>query len=153
VFFAPTRGIVERPAEDYASALRWMRDSGEDLMSAQAFGIVAKVRDVDTVLTREIQNRVIEAHPELSFRAMARADDLPSKKSAPGAAHRLVALRTWIADVTDQLAGAPGNVPVDDALDALACAWTAERFATGRAETLGGDEDDSDRGLLMRIVT
>jgi hypothetical protein len=40
---------------------------------------------------------------------------------------------------------------VDDALDALACAWSALRFATGRAEVLGDGQRDA-RGLVMRII-
>jgi hypothetical protein len=45
----------------------------------------------------------------------------------------------------------PARVPIDDALDALACAWSAHRFATGQAEILGDGSRDP-RGLLMRIA-
>jgi predicted RNase H-like nuclease len=107
------------------------------------------VRQVDDVMTPELESRVIESHPEVSFAAMADAV-LPPKKSAPGVAGRIAALAPWI-DATAALATAPATVPVDDALDALACAWTAERFVRGIHESLGDGTRD-DRGLVMRIV-
>jgi predicted RNase H-like nuclease len=48
---------------------------------------------------------------------------------------------------------APRGIPLDDLLDALACAWTARRWIAGEAVILpdGADEYD-ERGLRMRIV-
>jgi hypothetical protein len=42
-------------------------------------------------------------------------------------------------------------VPLEDALDALACAWTARRFAHDEHERLG-DQTDPGTGRPMRIV-
>jgi predicted RNase H-like nuclease len=86
-------------------------------------------------------------HPELSFMALAgRApgDPLPSKKSDAGRAARLAALGGWAPDA---VRGAPAG---DDGLDALAAAWSAWRFVTGRADVLGGEPDDI--GVPMRMV-
>jgi predicted RNase H-like nuclease len=42
-------------------------------------------------------------------------------------------------------------VPIDDALDALACAWTAQQMLEGHFARLGDGERDSE-GLLMQII-
>ena len=39
-------------------------------------------------------------------------------------------------DVLDTLADTPRDVPLDDALDALAALWSAVRWRDGRARTL-----------------
>jgi predicted RNase H-like nuclease len=75
---------------------------------------------------------------------------LAAKKTAAGVGQRIAALSRWL-DVVPALASVPPGVPIDDALDALACAWTAERFARAVAETLGDGARDG-HGLLMRIV-
>lgn len=154
VFFAPPRELVAERPMDHAAALAWLRARGLGGMSAQAYGIVAKVRDVDGALSPAVRDRVIEAHPELSFRRMAGLATLPSKKSAAGVAHRVAAAgRALGVDVVALLHAVPSPVAVDDALDALACAWTARRWAARDPDlqVLGRDERDP-RGLPMRIV-
>ena len=44
----------------------------------------------------------------------------------------------------------PPGARLDDALDALAAAWSAQRWAAGTAEVLGEELDD--RGRPMRVV-
>ncbi len=117
-------------------------------MSAQAFGIVRAIRAVDAVMSRRLERQVVETHPEVSFAAMS-GGEFAAKKTAAGVAQRFAALSQW-TDAVAAVATAPA-VPVDDALDALACAWSARRFAHGEAEILGDGQRD-DRGLLMRIV-
>ena len=96
--------------------------------------------DVDEVLRAagpDIHHRVIECHPEVVFHRLTRTD-LSRKRSAAGVFARLRAL----ADV--RLTGverAPDEAALDDALDALACAWTASRWVRGACEILGGDLD------------
>ncbi len=89
--------------------------------------------------------RVVEVHPEVSFLAMT-GSVLPSKKTPAGRARRLAALADAVAglDVT-------AVPPHDDAVDALACAWTARRWAAGTARVLGGEPDSA--GRPMRIVS
>jgi predicted RNase H-like nuclease len=155
VFFAPPRGLVTENVVDHAAALSWLRERGLGGISAQAYGIVAKIRDVDAAITPDMQARVVEAHPELSFRRMAGVQTMPSKKSAAGVAQRIAALETTLGiDVVSLLRLTPNGVAVDDALDALACAWTARRWATHDDDLhVLGDGDRDARGLTMRIVT
>jgi predicted RNase H-like nuclease len=120
-------------------------------MSAQAYGIVAAVRQVDAALSPSDEPRVVEAHPELAFCLMGGGAGLPGKRTTRGVGTRLKLLRQWRADVLDLLEAAPPVARLDDALDALACAWVAERWLRGDATVVGDGARDS-RGLVMRIV-
>ena len=142
VFAAPGRRVLA--AATYAEA-RALQPS----LSAQAFGLVPRIREVDTALRArapQVHDRVVECHPEVVFRRLA-GSPLPRKKSAAGALQRIGLL-------IDALGPLPRTGPVqanvDDALDALACAWTARRWALGRATVLGDDVDAL--GVPMRIV-
>jgi predicted RNase H-like nuclease len=149
VFFAPPRVVLE--AVDQPDATRLSRAAGSTGVSIQMFHVLGKVAEVDDVLMSDVRAaaRVVEVHPEVSFRRLARTDVLPSKRSAAGRQARLVALRTWLPAL-EPPSRPPGRARTDDCLDALACAWTALRWADGRAQVLGGELDGA--GLPMRIV-
>jgi predicted RNase H-like nuclease len=149
VFFAPVRPVLE--FDTYPEALAGLRAQGLAVMSAQAFGIVKKVKAMDAVLTPGLQERVVEAHPELSFRRLANVPTMPGKKTAAGVAVRLEALRGWLPNVDRAMADVPKPVPIDDALDALVCAWTAQRVLAGSFDRLGDGERDS-KELRMQII-
>ena len=87
-------------------------------------------------------------HPELAFRALDPAVR-DRKGTARGTIQRLAALRA-VMDVEAALADAPSGVPVIDALDACAAAWSARRLADGRGECVGDGAADG-RGRPMRI--
>jgi predicted RNase H-like nuclease len=55
-----------------------------------------------------------------------------------------------VMDVEEALAEAPAGVPMIDALDACAAAWSAQRLAAGAAEDVGDGTTDR-RGRPMRI--
>lgn len=149
VFAAPVRAVLG--CGTYTEAREVLAARGAASMSAQAFGIVRAVADVDAAVTPADETRVIEAHPEAAFARMSGGGVLPPKRTAAGVAARIRLVQPWLPDVLRVLADAPPRVPVDDALDALACAWVAGRFGRGEAEVLGDGRRD-DRGLLMRIV-
>src|SRR4051812_751663 len=134
VFAAPVRPVLG--CATYADARAVLAERGGASMSAQAFGIVRAVRELDAALSAADDRRVVEAHPELAFRAMA-GSVLAGKKTPTGRAERLAALaQTW-PDVAALMAVAPPPAAPDDALDALACAWVARRWARGEATLLG----------------
>jgi predicted RNase H-like nuclease len=85
---------------------------------------------------------VIEVHPELSFAALA-GRVLDRKKSAAGVGQRMAALQGWRPDIAAALAAAPSDVPIDDALDALAALWSAARWRDGLAQTLPADASEA----------
>ena len=142
VFAAPERAALGH--RTYAAA----REQQPSL-SAQAFALVARIRDVDEALRTAgpgVHDLVVECHPEVSLRALT-GEVLPPKKSAPGALRRLRALEGELGAVPPD---APREGGLDDALDALACAWTARRWLGGAAQVLGGERDAT--GVPMRIV-
>jgi predicted RNase H-like nuclease len=142
VFLTPPRHAFEHLS--YATAR-----AASPGLTAQAYALFSRIRDVDQALRSagsHIHRRVVECHPELSFRELA-GTDLARKRSARGALDRIDALTG--AGITDVRA-APDEAALDDALDAMACAWTARRWAGRDTEMLGGETDEL--GLPMRIV-
>ena len=149
VFFAPPRVVLE--AVDQPDATRLSRAAGSTGVSIQMFHVLDKVAEVDDALRSDAvaAARVVEAHPEVSFRRLARTEVLPPKRTAAGREARLDVLRRWLpaAALPSPL---PGRAKPDDCLDALVCAWTALRWSRGEADVLGGELDAL--GVPMRIV-
>ena len=149
VFFAPPRVVLE--AVDQPDATRLSRAAGSTGVSIQMFHILGKVAEVDALLRADVSAaaRVVEVHPEVSFRALGSVDVLPPKRSAAGRAARLEVLRRWLPEVS-LAAPLPGRAAADDCLDALVAAWSADRWRRGRAQVLGDELDAV--GVPMRIV-
>lgn len=150
VFMAPPRPVLAK-VDDWPAALQTCRDAADGVgLSKQAWNLLRKVREVDQALRAHPGAPVVEVHPELSFAGLA-GHVLDSKKTARGAGQRIEALRE-VCDAGQALATAPRGVPLDDALDALAAAWSARRWAAGEAEVLASDPPVDRYGLPMRIV-
>jgi predicted RNase H-like nuclease len=115
-------------APDLGAANAVLRERGEPGVSAQTFALRHAIAEVQAFAA---DPRVVEVHPELSFAAASGRVAAP-KRTAAGVAERVAALQGW-TDVVAALARAPAGVPVDDALDALAAAWTAVRIRAGLA--------------------
>jgi predicted RNase H-like nuclease len=120
VFFAPPLPVLE--ARDHAQASELSRAAGSVGVSIQTWNIVPKIREA----VASDDPRLLEVHPELSFRAMGPVT--ASKKTADGQAQR----RRLLGDPV-----LPRIAPANDLLDALACAWTGRRWLDGSAEVLG----------------
>ncbi|MCG8917092.1 DUF429 domain-containing protein [Actinokineospora sp. PR83] len=146
VFSAPVRGVLR--AADYAEACAISRaeTAAGVAIPIQTWGITPKIAEWDAV----VDDRVVEVHPELSFRALAPGRVFARKKSAAGVGQRITALLPFV-DAATALASAPETASTDDALDALAAAWSARRHAAGDADVLGGEVDPA-TGRPMRIV-
>lgn len=140
VFPAPVRAVLE--ASSYADACALSRVASGRALSKQAWFLVPRIADVDAALTDHA--RVVEVHPELVFAHLAGV--LPAKKEPAGRLAREAALRAELPPWPLF----PRPARSDDALDALACAWTARRWLAGEAEVLGDEVDG--RGVPMRIV-
>lgn len=130
VFLTPTRTALE--AADHATATRINVANGGPGISQQAFGLRAKLREVDAWV-RDTAHEVVEAHPEVSFATAAGGPLATGKKTWAGAAARRAILADAGIALPDDL-GEPGRVAaVDDVLDAAIVAWTARRVAAGDA--------------------
>jgi predicted RNase H-like nuclease len=146
VFPAPVRAVLA--TADHASATAVSRAVAGRGISVQTWGLVRSIRQLDDALGDPPDARVAEVHPELSFREL---DDRvrDPKATARGLGQRLRALQP-VMDVLGALAEAPAGLPVVDALDACAAAWSAARVAAGTARRVGDDAVDA-RGRRMRI--
>jgi len=151
VFPAPTRTVLadHRARLDHAQAVRRAHERGEPAPSRQLWNILGKVDEVDAALSLGRHACVVECHPEVSLRALDPRVGAP-KRSSEGRSQRRDALRGWL-DVDRALATLPRGVPEVDALDALACAWTAARVQRGTAQALGDPQARDVRGLPMLV--
>jgi predicted RNase H-like nuclease len=141
VFPAPVRPALACSTWDEANA-RTRAIDGRGL-SHQVFNLLAKINEVDSLISPAHQQRVVEAHPELCFSSIAGAPLARGKHTLVGRTERAELLGV----VATPLAGAA----VDDVLDAHALLWTARRVARGEETRLGSNDRDA-RGLLMQIV-
>ena len=147
VFPAPLRGVVGSPT--YAEALARCRSASGVGMSRQAFAILAKVEEVDRLMTPTLQDRLVEVHPEVSFTVLAGHPLERPKRTAEGHAERLAVLRTVFPDIDVNVAPRRRGVRPDDVVDAYVVAWSARRFVRGAHLQLGGGTDAC--GLRMEI--
>lgn len=137
VFTTPPRPVLllgPRADNEQAQNLcrRLMAGKG---ISRQALALGPRILALEAALAAGPALDVVEVHPEVSFAELAGAV-LPPKKSVSGAARRIAALQSWRPDVLEALSQTPQDVPLDDALDALAALWSATRWRTGRARVL-----------------
>ena len=156
LFNAPVRPALA--GETYAEANRLSREAGGVGLSAQSYGFLPKVRDMDLAVrgaSEEVRARVWETHPEVAFATLAGGPLRASKHTAEGLAVRegLLGEVFGAEAVARVLAARPRSVAkADDVLDALACLWTAGRIARGESEAvLEGDPRDG-FGLRMNIT-
>jgi predicted RNase H-like nuclease len=121
VFTTPPRELLEQP---FGPGLG---------LSAQSHALGPRIIHVTECANSDARLR--EVHPEVSFRAMNdRRPLLNRKKSAGGALERIDLLRRHGIELIEL--SAARMVPLDDVLDAAAAAWSAQRIATGNAESL-----------------
>ena len=143
IFPAPPQAVLEAPS--HAEAVAVSRELTGRGISIQTYNIRRQILDWLTV--DPLPATVVEVFPELAFRGLS---DLPftGKKTARGAGQRIAALSRWVSP--EVLADLPAGARLDDCLDALACTWSAARWASGDAEILGGEVGEG--GRVMRVV-
>jgi predicted RNase H-like nuclease len=124
VFPTPVRRVLEAPtyAKAREVAVRLMGKS----ISAQTYSLRQRILEVDEHAARD--ERVVEVHPEVSFRQLARRP-LQTKHASRGLAER----RALLEDAGFELPAPVPRVAEADLLDATIAAWTAARYARGEA--------------------
>nr|MBA3908240.1 DUF429 domain-containing protein [Pseudonocardiales bacterium] len=147
VFPAPVRAVLG--AGSYAEACALSRTASGKALSVQAWNLVPRIADLDAALPDGGLPWLSEMHPELSFLRMTGVA-LPSKKTPEGRDARVAALTGWLPDL--RLSEIPPPARTEDALDAVAVAWSARRWLSGEAEILPDPYEVDDRGLPMRII-
>ncbi len=160
VFPAPDSRLLDVIMDEsltYAQASERSRSLLGKGISRQAFGIFPKVYEVNKIVTPELQKRVIEVHPEVSFWALAGERPMEHPKKKPeGFAERHDHLRGAFEGLVIPPRREAGRVAppagADDVLDAIVAAWTASRFARGMAGRLPAAPPVDERGLRMEMV-
>jgi predicted RNase H-like nuclease len=133
VFMTPPRAVLEAPSFAEANEIAQRLLDGRKI-SRQAWALRHNIRAVAAVAERD--GRVIEVHPEVSFRAMRDEPLAYPKTTWNGQAIRRAALAAHGIALPDELDETAGGIPVADVLDAAAAAWSARRYAHGEARSL-----------------
>ena len=124
VFPTPSRKVLE--ANTYEEARRVAREATGKSISAQSYALRRRILEVDEYARED--ERVIEVHPEVSFRELARRP-LISKHRSDGLAER----RALLEEAGIDLPASVPRVAEPDLLDATVVAWSAQRYARGEA--------------------
>jgi len=134
VFPTPPRAALE--ARTFAEASEIARTITGKGISQQAFALGKKILEVQALA--DVDERVIEMHPEVSFCMLADGPLAESKHTPEGLELR----RALLAEAGIVLPGAVPGVPEADLLDAAAGAWTAARYARGDAQAFPPEHAD-----------
>lgn len=129
VFLTPPRELLE--LESYAEANARAREVIGGRISKQAHGMRTRILELEAPSSHD--SRIVEVHPEVSFRELLGAP-LDSKHSWNGAMARRQALLEAGIDLPDRVGA--GLAHTDDVLDAAIAAWSAQRYAAGVREPL-----------------
>jgi predicted RNase H-like nuclease len=157
VFAVPSRAAVM--ADDYRRScdIAVLTSEPPKKVSKQCFHLFPKIREVDRLMTPELEARVHEAHPELGFwrlnggRAMALPKKVKSRPNPAGIDERaaLLVRHGYDRGFLDQ--PLPCGVGRDDLIDAAVLALTAERIAKGDGLSFPSTPERDGKGLRMAI--
>jgi predicted RNase H-like nuclease len=124
VFTTPIRAALE--AATYADARDVASAATGKSLSAQSYALGRRILELDAYARDD--ERVIEVHPEVSFRVLSRRP-LLSKHRTDGLAER----RALLEEAGIELPRAAPRIAEPDLLDATVVAWSAARYARGEA--------------------
>jgi predicted RNase H-like nuclease len=130
VFTTAVRPVLKAPT--YAEARTVATELTGKSISAQTYALRRRILEVDEYARDD--ERVIEVHPEVSFRELAHRP-LLSKKRADGLAERRALLEQAGIEVPESVP----RIAEPDLLDATVAAWSGRRYALGEAVPLPGE--------------
>ncbi|PTW63472.1 putative RNase H-like nuclease [Breoghania corrubedonensis] len=157
VFSLPARASVM--CEDYREACRVALATSEPprKVSKQAFNLFPKIREIDALMTPELEARVYEVHPELGFwrlnggTEMSLPKKIRNEGSMPGIEQRQALLECHGFPASFWRQPRPSGVGADDLVDAAVNAVIAERIWKGEAQAFPHDFERDAKGLRMAI--
>lgn len=114
--------VLEAPTYEEAKAICVAR--GWPKPSIQSYGMRHRIFEIARLAAAD--ERIVEVHPEVSFRELL-GRTLSPKRTGPGGSER----RRALAEARIELPDLPH--PLDDVLDAAVVAWSAMRYAHGKA--------------------
>lgn len=153
VFPVPVRACMDARSHDEAKEMHYQADGRK--ISAQAWAILPKIREVDELLRSDhsLRTRIYEMHPEVSFCRWQGEPMKYAKKKSPGYQEREALIDTvWPGERVRLWDKVRREASRDDVNDAFAALWTAGRITDGSAVHLASPEHDQE-GLPMRMVS
>ena len=153
IFPPPIRPCLS--AKDYKTTCKICYEYSGKKLTRQSFFLLDKIRQADDLMTPELQQRVREIHPEISFWALNNKKTMRhNKRKFAGRNERMKLLTRIFLNVEEIVAEAckPKKVAPDDILDALAAVWTASQIILQQAQTLPENPQFDSRDLRMEIV-
>lgn len=145
VFLAPPIRVFRAHTPEKASDIcREMTGRG---LSRQTWGLGPRTLDLQKVAKTD--ERLIEVHPEVSFREMAGEVLEDPKLTWNGQLRRLELLRGEGIELPPHL-GDAADVPPADLIDAAAAAWSARRVARGTAKPFPKDYVGGKQPVIWR---
>src|SRR3954447_5803825 len=155
VFPAPIRAALTAPT--YARANAASIAAQKKGISKQAFAIYPKIREVDDALRfdADLQSRVFEVHPELTFSTWAGGPIVAPKRTPEGHAIRRALIDAHFGADAFEFARKQIDRKLaanDDIADAFAALWTAQRIIRGECRSLPAAPPLDGHGLPMRMV-
>jgi predicted RNase H-like nuclease len=169
VFAVPARAAVmagmgsgdEKARFSAACAAALAHSSPPRKVSIQCFNLFPKIAELDDLLLRrpELRDRLVECHPEMSFRIMNGAPldvakKVKSRPHPPGLDLRigLLARAGVPIDLLNAKTAAALGAGLDDLVDACACAVTAKRVFEGKALRFPDPPERDAFGLPVAIT-
>jgi len=151
VFPAPLRPAIHARTYKEAHCITQKHHPRGKGISRQSFGIFAKVREADEIMTPGLQERVMETHPEVVFYALNRGRPMArSKKTREGLEERIRLLEAFLPRVREEVEKRRGVR--DDLVDAFAALVTAHFYRRGSFRSLPDLPEKDPRGLRMEII-
>ncbi len=147
VFVTPPGDVLFAPSYDEAN--RRSRERYGAGISRQAYALSANVRVVDDLARND--PRLIEVHPEVSFRALATTPLTAGKRTWAGSVERRRLLEGAGIAIPDDIGPAGRGAGVDDVFDAAVAAWSARRIADSTAQCLPDPPERDARGRNTAI--
>jgi 8-oxo-dGTP diphosphatase len=155
IFPAPCRQAVYAPtvAEAYVENERVLGKKFTPL----TVGILPKMREIDAFLQKhpKFKNVIKESHPEVCFAKLNRKTVLSKKSEIDGMEERIQILSSYIEDLKlNQIAVAAKEYRcnVDDVIDAICLAVTANIVHQGEFMLLPEVPMEDETGILMQMV-
>ncbi|MEO1199717.1 MAG: DUF429 domain-containing protein [Pseudomonadota bacterium] len=159
VFSVPSRRAVME--EDYRTACQVALETSDPprKIAKQTFNLFPKIREIDRLMTPDLEARVFECHPEVAFWALNGEAPIPlpkkikSRSNPDGLAMRADLLERAgfpARDIMTRRKDLPG-IGADDALDATVCAWSARRILDGIAHCFPPDPPRDGKQLRQAI--
>lgn len=152
VFPVPCREAVH--ADNYTEAIKInkLRSNGVSIPPVTN-AIRPRMQIIDKLMSLDIEAKLREVHPEVSFAAMNGFVPLEhKKKTSAGERQRLDLLKaSGFPELDWNKIECSGKMKRDDVIDACAAAWSARRILEKKSRHYPEAEERDGLGLLMRI--